>query len=112
MLAYKKKSIKMEKKNKTQDMLEKMKARRGNDTIILFHNGDSFEAHGKDAQIIAGELRLETFTKDELPTVRFPQDKQEEYSNFLLDRGYAICISEMRDASGNFVTDIAIEENE
>lgn len=102
----------MEKKNKTQDVLRKMKARRGNDTIILFHNGDSFEAYEKDAQIIARELRLETFTKDELPTIRFPQDKQEEYSNFLLDKGYAVCISEMRDASGNFITDITIEEDE
>ncbi len=101
----------MGKMNKTKDVLEKMKARRGNDTIILFHKDDSFEAYENDAQIIAGELALETFTKDELLTVRFPQDKQEENTNQLLDKGYAICISEMRDDSGNYITDIA-EYNE
>ena len=97
----------MEKKNKTEDVLEKMKARRGNDTIILFHKEDNFEAYGNDAKIIAEELALEIFIKDELPTVRFPQDKQEENTNRLLDKGYAVCISEMRDNAGNFITDIA-----
>lgn len=101
----------MEKMNRTKDMLEMMKARRGNDTIILFHNGDSFEAYEDDAKIIAGELALEIFIKDELLTVRFPQDKQEENTNQLLDKGYAVCISEMRDDSGNYITDIA-EYNE
>lgn len=84
-----------------------MKARRGKDTIILFHKDDSFEAYGNDAQIIATELALELFIKDELPTVRFHQDKQEENTNRLLDKGYAVCISEMRDNTGNFITDIA-----
>lgn len=101
----------MKEKNKRQDVLEKMKARRGNDTIILFHNGDNFETYGKDAQIIADELGLITFTKDKILTVSFPCHKQEEYSNRLLNKGYAVCISEMRDASGNFITDIA-EYNE
>ena len=95
------------KKNKIKDVLEKIKARRGNETIILFHKDDSFEAYGNDAQIIATELDLELFIKDELPTIRFPQDKQEENTNRLLDKGYAVCISEMRDNAGNFITDIA-----
>lgn len=97
----------MKKKNKIKDVLEKIKARRGNETIILFHKDDSFEAYGNDAQIIATELDLELFIKDELPTVRFHQDKQEENTNRLLDKGYAVCISEMRDNTGNFITDIA-----
>lgn len=100
----------METKNKTIEVLRKMKERRGNDTIILFHNGDSFETYGKDAQVIAGELGLITFTEEGILTISFPQDKQEEYSNRLLDKGYAVCITEMRDASGNFITDIAGED--
>lgn len=99
----------MKEKNKLQDALEKMKARRGSDTIILFHNGGNFETYGKDAQIIADELGLITFAKDGILTISFPQDKQEEYSNRLLDKGYFVCISEMRDTSGNFITDIAGE---
>lgn len=101
----------METKNKTIEVLQQMKARRGNDTIILFHNGDNFEAYAGDAQIIAFELGLEAFIRDELLTSRFPQDKQEETVNRLLGKGYAVCISEMRDVSGNFITDIA-EYNE
>lgn len=100
----------METKNKTIEVLQQMKARRGNDTVILFHNGDNFEAYAGDAQIIAAELDLEAFVRDELLTIRFPWDKQEEYSNRLLDKGYAVCITEMRDASGNFITDIAGED--
>ena len=99
----------METKNKTIEVLQQMKARRGNDTIILFHNGDNFEAYVGVAQIIAAELGLEALVRNELLTIRFPRDKQEEYSNRLLDKGYAVCISEMRDASGNFITDIAVE---
>lgn len=100
------------KKNKTQDVLQKMKERRGKDTIILFHNGDNFEAYEKDAQIIARELGLEVSVREDMMTAIFPQEKQEEYSNLLLDKGYAVCISEMRDISGNYITDIAIEEDE
>lgn len=100
----------MKEKNKLQDALEKMKIRRGNDTIILFHNGDSFEAYGKDAQVIAEELGLITFTKDGILATSFSHDKQEEYTNRLLNKGYAVCISEMRGASGNFITNIAGED--
>lgn len=100
----------MKEKNKLQDAREKMKIRRGNDTIILFHNGDSFEAYGKDAQVIAEELGLITFTKDGILATSFSHDKQEEYTNRLLNKGYAVCISEMRDASGNFITNIAGED--
>lgn len=50
--------------------------------------------------------------REDMMTAIFPQEKQEEYSNLLLDKGYAVCISEMRDISGNYITDIAIEEDE
>lgn len=100
----------MKKNNEIKEVLKEMKARRGNDTIILFHNGDSFEAYAEDAQIIAAELGMQMFIKDELYAIRFPQNKQEEYTNRLLNKGYAVCISEMRDASGNFITNIAVDD--
>lgn len=101
----------MKEKNKRQNALQQMKARRGNDTIILFHTGGNFEAYASDAQIIASELGLEAFILNELLTIRFPREKQEEITNSLLNKGYPVCISEMRDASGNFITEIA-EYNE
>ncbi|WP_298552659.1 hypothetical protein [uncultured Parabacteroides sp.] len=100
------------KKHSTQKAFAIMKERRGKDTIILFHNGDNFEAYEKDAQIIARELGLGIAVREDMMTAIFPQEKQEEYSNLLLDKGYAVCISEMRDISGNYITDIAIEEDE
>lgn len=109
MAVCEKKSIKMEQKNKIKDVLQKMKARRGNNTLVLFRNGDNFEAYGNDAKIIAGELPLHLFTKEQLPAISFPHHKQEEYSNHLLDKGYTVCISEMRDAGGNYIIDIAEE---
>lgn len=101
----------MKEKNKLQNALQQMKARRGNHTIILFHNGGNFEAYATDAQTISAELGLGTFVRNELLTIRFPQEKQEEITNSLLNKGYPVCISEIRDASGNFITDIA-EYNE
>lgn len=100
------------KKHSIRQAFAIMKERRGKDTIILFHNGGNFEAYENDAQIIARELGLEVSVREDMMTTIFPQEKQEEYSNFLLDKGYAVCISEMRDFSGNYITDIAIEEDE
>ena len=100
------------KKHSIRQAFAIMKKRRGKDTIILFHNGGNFEAYENDAQIIASELGLEVSVREDMMTAIFPQEKQEEYSNFLLDKGYAVCISEMRDFSGNYITDIAIEEDE
>lgn len=100
------------KKHSIRQAFAIMKKRRGKDTIILFHNGGNFEAYENDAQIIARELGLEVSVREDMMTAIFPQEKQEEYSNLLLDKGYAVCISEMRDISGNYITDIAIEEDE
>lgn len=92
-------------------MLKEMKSRRGTNTLILFRNGDNYEAYDKDAEIIGKFFTLETFIEDELKTVRFQASDIEEYSNRLLNTGHAICISEMRDESGSFVINIAQEEN-
>lgn len=66
----------------------------------------------KIRKFIARELELEVSVREDMMTAIFPQEKQEEYSNLLLDKGYAVCISEMRDISGNYITDIAIKEDE
>lgn len=100
------------KKHSVKQAFTIMKERRGEDTIILFHNGNNFEAYERDALIIAREFGLETFISEEMLTALFSQDKLEEFSNFLLDKRYALCISEMRDDSGNFITDIATEDDE
>ena len=92
-------------------MLKEMKSRRGTNTLILFRNGDHYEAYDKDAEIIGKVFTLETFIEDELKTVRFQASDIEEYSNRLLDAGHAVCISEMRDESGSFVINTAQEEN-
>lgn len=87
-----------------------MKNRRGINTLILFRNGDNFEAYDKDATFIAKTLTLKSFIEDALETVRFPASEIEDYSNKLLDAGLAVCISEMRDESGDFTPNVAMED--
>lgn len=87
-----------------------MKSRRGINTLILFRNGDHFEAYDKDAKIVAETLTLKTFIEDSLETVRFPASDIESSSNQLLDAGFAVCISEMRDEFGDFIPNIAMED--
>ena len=87
-----------------------MKSRRGANTLILFRNGDSFEAYHNDAKIIAKTLTLNTFIEEGLETVRFPASEIEEYSNRLLDAGLSVCISEMRDVSGDYKPNISLKD--
>lgn len=93
-------------------LVAEMKSRRGNDTLICFRNGDNFEAYQEDAKIIAETNSLKTFIEDELETVKFPASDIEIYSNRLLDAGLSVCISEMRDESGNFTVNITQDANE
>lgn len=93
-------------------LITEMKNRRRASTLILFRNGDNFEAYNKDAKIISEVLTLKTFIEDEFETISFQASKIEDYSNRLLDAGHSICISEMRDESGNFIINIAQDENE
>jgi len=92
--------------------LKEMKNRRGADTLILFRNGNNFEAYNSDAKIIAQTLSLKTFIEDEFETISFQASEIEDYSNRLLDAGHSVCIVEMRDESGNFIINIAQDENE
>lgn len=89
-----------------------MKTRRGVNTLILFRNKDNFEAYDKDAEVVSETLKLKTFIENGLKTVKFPALDIEKYSKQLLDAGHSICISEMRDGSGDFITNIAQDEYE
>ena len=94
------------------EALRAMKDRRGNETIILFHNGDYFEAYEEDAKIVSSHLNIETKIVDEVLTIQIPEKQQESATNSLLDAGYSVCTSEMRDEDGNFITSINIIEDE
>ena len=98
--------------NQTMKMkfLKQMKSRRGANTLIIFRNGDSFEAYDNDAKVIAQTLALNTFMDEELETVQFQAFNIEEYSNRLLDAGHSVCVSEMRDASGDYKPNISMED--
>lgn len=98
--------------NQTMKMtfLKQMKSRRGANTLILFRNGDNFEAYHNDAKVIAETLTLNTFIEEGLETVRFPASDIEVYSNRLLDAGLSVCVSEMRDASGDYKPNISLED--
>ena len=89
-----------------------MKDRRGNETIILFHNGDYFEAYEEDAKTVSSHLNIETKIVDAVLTIQIPEKQQESVTNSLLDAGYAVCVSEMRDDNGNFITNINRIEDE
>ena len=89
-----------------------MKDRRGNETIILFHNGDYFEAYEEDAKTVSSQLNIETKIVDTVLTIQIPEKQQESVTNSLLDAGYSVCTSEMRDDNGNFITNINIIEDE
>lgn len=93
------------------EALKAMKARRGEQTLILFHNGNHFEAYEQDAVIIAGITGQTPETIDSVFTVRIKEEDKKSVSNILLDAGYALCISEMRDSNGNFIVNISQEEN-
>lgn len=97
--------------NKTET-LRAMKALRGNDTIILFHNGNYFEAYEEDARTISKQLNLETIEEDGVLILRIPEDKEQSTTNLLLDAEFAVCVSDMRDSDGNFTANINIIEDE
>lgn len=85
----------------------RMKVRRGDDTLILFHVGNYFEAYFDDAIKIAPYLGVSPVTnrRGTVPTTFFAEDKIEEINNKLLDAGFGTCISEVRGKDGNFVLD-------
>lgn len=88
------------------DALREMKKRRGEETIILFHNKELYEAYSKDATIVSEVLGIDMVEIDDISTVQIIESQIETVTNGLLDAGYAICISEMRDSQGAFIVDV------
>lgn len=78
--------------------------------LILFHNGSYFEAYEEDAEVVAAILGLEPEIIDSVLTVRIQETAQEAEVNKLIDKGCSVCISEMRDSTGNFITNISQDE--
>lgn len=83
----------------------RMKEKHGTGFIILFHVDDSFEAYFEDAETIArtAGVPLIRMTAAGIPAVRIPDTTMEECRNRLLDAGYAVCVSEVRGASGRYI---------
>lgn len=94
-----------------QKALAMMKARRGDSTLILFHNGNRFEAYGTDAETISKIINIKTIIEDGLMVIYFEQERLDDIYNLILDAGHNACISEMRDESGNFIVNVANDEN-
>lgn len=84
------------------------KERHGTDTLILFHVGESYEAYYDDAKTIARTTGVPSFniTIMEIPAVRIHETNMETCRNRLLDAGYAVCISDVRGASGRHIVKV------
>ena len=89
-----------------------MKSRRGQSTIILFHNGANFEIYEEDAIAVSDLLSRTTVMIDETLTIQIPEAEQETTTKTLLDAGYAICVCEMMDSDRQFVVGINEIEDE
>lgn len=94
------------------EALGAMKAQRGEQTIILFHNKNYFEAYEQDALIVAQIVGQSPETIDSILTIRIKEEERKSVSNQILDAGHALCISEMRDSDGNFITNISQDEQD
>lgn len=90
-----------------REMLQAMKSKQGEDTMIIFRNGSLYEAYFEDATAIASLLHIPTIDIDEVPTIRIHQDNQLHLINKIIDSGFAVCISAMRDSSGEYVPTIS-----
>lgn len=84
---------------------KQMKEQYGTNVLILFHVDDSYEAYYDDARIIARTTGVRSFniTAGEIPAVRIPEVEMETCRNRLLDAGYAVCVSDVRGASGRHI---------
>lgn len=85
------------------EMLQEMKQRNGEDTLIFFRNGDNYEAYYSDAEKVSELLGAELLIVDSVPTVSISESDTDK----VLDAGYGISRSQMRDSKGNFVPRIA-----
>lgn len=84
---------------------KQMKERHGTETLILFHVGEYYEAYYDDARTVARTTGVLLFniTAVRIPTARIPEADMEACRNRLLDAGYAVCVSDVRGASGRHI---------
>lgn len=94
----------MKKEDRINQVYKSEKTKHGNDTILLFHVGENYEAYYSDAAILAELTQLRIYTACEtIPFVRFAADMLEQYMNRLVDADHSICVSEVRGASGQHI---------
>lgn len=91
-------------------MLSIMKARRGEQTLILFRNGNVYEAYYADAEKLADLSGAKSTIVDEVPTFYVALEDISALMDRLSKADVAVCISEMQDSDGNFVPTINYEE--
>ena len=87
-----------------------MKARRGEQTLILFRNGNVYEAYYTDAEKLADLTGAEITIVDEVPTFYVAFEDISALMDRLSKADVAVCISEMQDSDGNFVPMISCEQ--
>lgn len=94
----------MEKVDRINLAYKSGKTKHGNDTILLFHVGENYEAYYSDAAILAELTQLRIYNASEIiPFVRFAADMLEQYMNLLVDANHSICVSEVRGVSGQHI---------
>lgn len=91
-------------------MLSIMKARRGEQTLILFRNGNVYEAYYADAEKLANLSGVKSTIIDGVPTSYVAHEDISAMMDRLSKADVAVCISEMQDSDGNFVPKINYEE--
>lgn len=82
-----------------------MKARHGARTLVLFHVGEHYESYLEDAETMARvlDVSLLFISAGHIPAIRIRPEDVEQSRNRLLDAGYAVCVSEVRGASGRHI---------
>ncbi len=68
------------------EMLQKMKKGHGTQVLILFRNGDNYEAYYDDAKRISELLGIDTYIADDAPTISITDNDIET----ILDNGCSI----------------------
>ena len=98
----------MKKESLIEQCYRQMKERHGTHTLILFHADDFYEAYYDDARTLSRTTGVPLFgiTAARVPVVRIPQAEMETCRNRLLDAGYTVCVSDVRDASGRHMIKI------
>ena len=80
------------------EMLQKMKQGHGTQFLILFRNGDNYEAYYSDAERISELLGIDTYIADDVPTISITDSNIET----ILDNGCAIVKFMVMDKDGNY----------